>query len=387
LKVPFLDLGKLHREVGEEIAAALGRVVASDQFVLGPELDAFEAEFADYCGVRHCVGVGNGLEALELLLRAHNIGPGCEVIVPAGTFIATWLAVTRTGAVPIPVDVRADTGNIDAAGVEHAVTPRTRAIIAVHLYGQPADMTALASVARRFDLLLFEDAAQAHGARHRGRRAGSLADGAATSFYPGKNLGALGDGGAVLVDDARLARRLRMYRNYGAKRKYHHEALGTNSRLDEVQAAVLRIKLRRLDEWNARRHAIAQRYRRLLDGAIDLPAVPVWAQSAWHLFVIRHPRRDALQRHLEACGVSTMIHYPVAPHRQPCYADAYAEAAMPHAEAQCRQVLSLPICPTMTEEQCDAVAAAVLSFGTRRPPHPAPRAAQGQRAVEPIWPA
>ncbi len=363
MEVPFIDLGAMHDALADEIGAAIDCVIKTGSFILGSQVEAFEAEFAAYCGIQHCVGVGNGLEALELLMRAHDIGPGSEVIVPASTFIATWLAVTRVGATPVLVDTLEDLHNIDPSLIESVVTAKTRAIIAVHLYGQPADMDALRAVSKRLGLLLFEDAAQAHGARYRGLRVGSLADGGATSFYPTKNLGALGDGGAVLTNDATIARRVRALRNYGSERKYDHAFLGCNSRLDEIQAAILRVKLTRLDAWNDRRKVIARQYESALRfTGIALPSVPDWAESAWHLFVIRDENRDLLQEHLRVRGIATVIHYPVPPHRQPCYGSMYASVRAPHSEHAAATVLSLPMCPYMTDEQCEMVTAAVSSF-------------------------
>jgi dTDP-4-amino-4,6-dideoxygalactose transaminase len=373
VNIPFVDIPAMHRDLAEEIDGAIRRVIEAGSFVLGPQLEAFEAEFAQYCGVRHCIGVGNGLEALELLLRAHGIGPGAEVIVPAGTFIATWLAVTRVGAMPVPVDTPSDLFNIDPSLIEAVVTPKTRAIIGVHLYGQPADMDALRTIASRLGLLLFEDAAQAHGARYRGARVGALADGGATSFYPTKNLGALGDGGAVLTNDSRIAAAVRALRNYGSERKYEHGVLGCNSRLDEMQAAILRVKLARLDGWNARRNRIAGQYRAALRWArVALPLVPDWAEPAWHLFVIRFGERDALQNHLRSRGIATVIHYPVPPHRQACYAPMYSSVRAPNCEHAAATVLSLPMCPYLTDECCEFVSAAVIAFAVEAARSPQP---------------
>ncbi|HKR64756.1 MAG TPA: DegT/DnrJ/EryC1/StrS family aminotransferase, partial [Thermoanaerobaculia bacterium] len=287
--VPFLDLAAAYDELRDELDAAALRVLHSGWYILGPEVEAFEHEFASYCGARHCVGVGNGLDALQLMLTAAGIGAGDEVIVPANTYIATWLAVSRAGATPVPVEPDAATHNLDPAGVEAAITARTKAILAVHLYGQPADMTSLSAIAKRHALLLFEDAAQAHGATWHGARAGSLADAAAFSFYPGKNLGALGDAGAVTTNDAALADRVRLLRNYGSRVKYEHEVQGGNSRLDAVQAALLRVKLKRLDEWNDRRRVIARRYSSEL---ANCPHVLEGADPSWHLYVITSDRRD-----------------------------------------------------------------------------------------------
>ena len=362
MSVPFLDLGAGHREIAGELEEAALRVLRSGWYVLGPELESFEACFAAYCGVRHCVGVGSGFDALELCLRAWDIGPGDEVIVPSNTYIATWLAVSATGATPVPVEPREDTYNIDAEGIAQALSPRTRAIVPVHLYGQPADMAPIMALARERGLRVLEDAAQAHGARCRGRRAGALADAAAFSFYPSKNLGALGDGGAVTTDDPQTAARLRLLRNYGSGQKYAHAIKGRNSRLDPLQAALLLVKLRRLDEWNARRAQVAARYlERLAGSGLGLPAVPEWAQPAWHLFVVRSPQRARLQARLREKGIDTLVHYPLPPHLQPAYADLrLGRGALPVCERLHDAVLSLPIGPHMDPGATDAVVDALL---------------------------
>lgn len=362
MRVPFLDLRAVHDELGAELDAAVHRVVSSGWYLLGEELAAFEAEFAAYCGAAHCVSVGSGIDAITLALRAHGVGPGDEVIVPSNTFIATLLAVTAAGARPVPVEPDERTCNLDPARIEAAVTRRTRAVLPVHLYGQPADMRAIAEVADRHGLLVVEDAAQAHGARHRGEPVGSGPYAAAFSFYPGKNLGALGDGGAVVTSDAALADRIRLLRNYGSAVKYHHEIKGTNSRLDEIQAAVLRVKLARLDEWNARRAEVARRYLAGLAGVpgLALPVVEPWAGTSWHLFVVRTERRDALRERLAAAGVETIIHYPVPAHLSPAYADlGHGAGSFPTAERLAEQVLSLPMGPHLPDEAVDTVIAAV----------------------------
>ena len=300
MTIPFLDLKAGHDELRGELDAAYRRVMDAGWFVLGREVEAFEAEFAAYCGVPYCIGVGNGLEVLELILRGYGIGRGDEVIVPAHTFIATWLAVAAVGATPVPADVDEATGNIEPAAVERVISPHTCAVIPVHLYGQPADMNALQRLARADQLLIIEDAVQAHGARWHGRRTGGLGDAAAFSFYPGKNLGALGDGGAITTHDAELAERGAAAAQYGSRGKYVHECRGTNSRLDELQAAFLRVKLTHLDNWNERRRVVAAEYRRQLRGCpgVSLPKIVDGAEPAWHLFVIRHPRRDRLHDYL-----------------------------------------------------------------------------------------
>ncbi|UQI47365.1 DegT/DnrJ/EryC1/StrS family aminotransferase [Streptomyces sp. HU2014] len=365
MNVPFLDLKAPYRELRADIDAALGRVAASGRYLLGPELDAFEAEFAAYCGNEHCVAVGSGCDALELALRALGIGPGDEVVVPAHTFIATWLAVSATGARPVPVDPSPDGLSMDLGLVEAALTPRTRAVLPVHLYGHPADMDPLLELAGRHGLAVVEDAAQAHGARYRGRRTGS-GHVVAFSFYPGKNLGAMGDGGAVVTADAAVAERVRLLRNFGSREKYRHEVRAGNSRLDEFQAAVLRAKLPRLDAWNARRAAVAARYREGLAGlpGIVLPEAAPWADPVWHLYVIRSAERDALRRELDRAGVATLIHYPVPPHRSPAYADDPAgapEGTHPRTERLAAQVLSLPLGPHLGDDEAGAVVAAVAA--------------------------
>jgi dTDP-3-amino-3,4,6-trideoxy-alpha-D-glucose transaminase len=349
--VPFLDLAAAYQELRAGLDAASARVLASGRYVLGPELEAFEAEFAAYCGVRHCVGVGNGLQALELALRALGVGPGDEVLVPSNTYIATWLAVTAVGARPVPVEPAPDTCNMDPARIEPAITARTRAVIPVHLYGQPADMARIGEIARRHGLRVLEDAAQAHGAACGGRRAGALGDAAGFSFYPTKNLGGFGDGGAVTTDDAGLARAVRALRSYGGLRPNQHDERGGNSRLDELQAALLRVKLAHLDAWNARRAAVARCYlEELAELPLALPGVPPWAEPAWHLFVVRAARREALRAALADAGVATLVHYPTPPHLQPAYRElGLAPGALPIAERLHAEVLSLPMGPHLGE--------------------------------------
>jgi len=365
MKVPFLDLKFAYAELREEIDAAYRRVMDSSSFILGEEVDAFEREFATYCGVNSCVGVANGLDALHLLLRAYEIGEGQEVIVPSNTYIATWLAVSYTGAKPIPVEPDERTYNLDATRLEEAITSRTKAIIAVHLYGQPADMDAINSIAAPLGIKVIEDAAQAHGARYHGKRTGGLSDAAAFSFYPSKNLGAFGDAGAITTNDSQLADRLRVLRNYGSRSKYHNEVRGVNSRLDELQAALLRAKLPRLDEWNDRRRLLAASYLRSLEGVPDLtlPFVPAYADPAWHLFVVRHPNRDALQKHLDEASISTMIHYPCPPHLQEAYGEfEAAPGSFPIAERMADEVLSLPIGPHVPMAEGEFVVSELSSF-------------------------
>lgn len=362
MKVPFLDLKTPHQELKTELEAAFTRVLDSGWYIVGKELESFEASFAEYCDVKHCIGVGNGLDAIHLLLEAYGIGPGDEVLVPSNTFIATWLAVTRTGAKPIAVEPDPYTYNIDPAAIEAAITPRTAAIIPVHLYGQPADMDIIIRIAEHHKLVVIEDAAQAQGARYRGRPVGSLGHAAATSFYPGKNLGALGDGGAVLTDDAAIADKVRELRNYGSKVKYRHDKLGYNSRLDELQAALLSVKLHHLDAWNARRREIARQYEKRIDHPeIRMPFVPNWATPVWHLFVVRTPRRDELQQHLKQHGVETLVHYPIPPHLQQCYV-GIVNKSLPISELMASEILSLPIYPSMTKTEVDHVIKSLAAF-------------------------
>lgn len=358
---PFLDLRALNLRHAAALRAALDRVLESGVFVLGPELTAFEHEFAAYCGATHCVGVGCGLDALGLALRGWGIGPGDEVIVPSNTYVATWLAVTHTGATPVPVEPRIDTYNIDADRVGDAITGRTRAVIAVHLYGQPADMDPICAVARSRGIKVLEDAAQAHGARYKGRRAGSLGDAAAFSFYPAKNLGALGDGGAVVTNDTDLADRVRRLRNYGSTTKNRNEEAGFNSRLDELQAAFLRVKLDALDGENAVRRTLAAHMSHGLGAtAVALPAVPEWAEPVWHQYVVRHAARDEAMQRLEGAGIEAMIHYPTPPHMQPAYADSpLGRARLPLSEKIHREVLSLPLNPSMGEADVDRIVRAL----------------------------
>ena len=359
--IPFLDLKAPHVELREEINAAIARVVDSGWYILGPEVDAFESEYAAYCEARHCIGLANGLDALHLALRAMDVGPGDEVIVPSNTYIATWLAVSQCGATPVPVEPDARTYNIDPSLIEAAITPRTKVILPVHLYGQPADMDPILAIARKHGLRVLEDAAQAHGARYKGQRIGAHGDAVAWSFYPGKNLGALGDGGAVTTDDPELADRIRVLRNYGSRVKYVNEVQGYNSRLDPLQAAVLRVKLAHLDAWNARRAAVAGAYLQGLgDSGLLLPHVPEWAAPAWHLFVVRHPQRDALQQRLSEVGVGTLIHYPIPPHKQAAYAVAgFAPDAFPLASRMADEVLSLPMGPHLASEDAKRVIGAM----------------------------
>ena len=348
--IPFLDLKAPHVELREEINAAITRVVDSGWYILGPEVDAFEAEYATYCAATHCVGLANGLDALHLALRAMDVRPGDEVIVPSNTYIATWLAVSQCGATPVPVEPDYRTYNMDPSLIEAAITKRTKVILPVHLYGLPVDLDPILAIARKYGLRVLEDGAQAHGARYKGQRVGAHGDAVAWSFYPGKNLGALGDGGAVTTNDAELADRIRVLRNYGSRVKYVNEVQGYNSRLDPIQAAALRVKLTYLDVWNARRAEIANAYLQGLDGdGLVLPHVPEWAVPAWHLFVVQLKQRNAVQQRLENAGVRTLIHYPIPPHKQAAYSAAgFAPDAFPVATQMADEVMSLPIGPHLS---------------------------------------
>ncbi len=363
MKVPFLNLRDAYVELRPELDEAYHRAMNSGWYILGGEVEAFEREYAAYCGARYCVGVGNGLDALHLVLRAWEIGPGDEVIVPANTYIATWLAVSYAGARPVPVEPDPHTCNLDPRRIEEAITPRTRAILPVHLYGLPADMAPIMEIAAKRGLRVLEDAAQAHGARNDKRRVGGLGHAAGFSFYPGKNLGAFGDGGAVVTDDENLAARVAALRNYGSAVKYHNEFKGFNSRLDELQAALLRVRLKRLDEWNSRRREHAQYYLGALASAgVKLPVTPSGLDHAWHLFVIWFGERDRLQQYLAAHGVDTMIHYPIPPHLQPAYSElGLQRGAFPISEAMHEQTLSLPIGPHLRDDERSYVAEQVIA--------------------------
>ena len=362
MKIPFLDLKAPHVELRNELRAAFERVLDSGWYIQGDELLRFEKEFAEYCEVEHCIGVGNGLDALHLILRAYAIGEGDEVIVPSNTYIATWLAASYAGAIPIPVDPDLRTYNLDPTKIEAAITQRTKAIIVVHLYGQPADMDAINTIAKKYNLKVIEDAAQAHGARYKGKRVGTLGDAAGFSFYPGKNLGAIGDGGAVTTNDPELAEKVRVLCNYGSRVKYHNEVKGYNSRLDELQAAFLREKLKVLDNWNDRRKLIATEYLNALSTSnLVLPHVPVWADPVWHLFVVRNQQRDQLQKRLSDSGITTMIHYPIPPHFQGAYSElGYASGSFPIAECIHREVLSLPMGPHLSSDDLSKVISIVI---------------------------
>jgi dTDP-4-amino-4,6-dideoxygalactose transaminase len=361
--IPLVDLTAAYQELAAEIDAAVARVIASGRYIGGTEVEAFEEAYASYCGAAHCVGVGNGLDALHLALRAMDVGPGDEVILASNSYIATLLAVSMAGATPVLVEPDPATHNLDPARIEAAITERTRVLLPTHLYGQPADLEPMLELARKHGLKVLEDAAQAHGARYKGQRLGAHGDAVAWSFYPTKNLGAMGDAGTVTTSDPEIARRVRMMGNYGSSKCYVNEVRGFNSRLDPLQAAILAVKLRRLDEWNDRRRSIAALYADALAGtSLALPAVPDWADPVWHLYVIQSPDRDQLAGRLADTGIQTLIHYPIPPHLQQAYADLQLpKGSFPIAERLADTVLSLPIGPHLSAQQAEEVAAAARS--------------------------
>ncbi|HLP98570.1 MAG TPA: DegT/DnrJ/EryC1/StrS family aminotransferase [Sideroxyarcus sp.] len=364
MTVPFLDLAAGHAQLGADIDLAIQRVVRSSHFVLGEEVEQFEREFSAYTEAAHCIGLGNGLDALHLALRAMGVGPDDEVIVPAHTFIATWLAVSHCGATPVPVEPSEDSYNMDPQRIEAALTERTKVIMPVHLYGLPADLDTILPLARRHGLRVLEDAAQCHGARYKGRRIGAHGDAVAWSFYPTKNLGAMGDGGAVTCADPALAERIRLLRNYGSREKYVNDIRGFNSRLDPMQAAILRAKLKHLDSWNEQRRLLAQRYaQELADSGFILPAATTDADHVWHLYVIRSPQRSRLANWLASQEIATQIHYPIPPHLQSAYADlGLARGSFGIAERLADELISLPMWPQMEHAMQDRVIAALRKF-------------------------
>ncbi|MCC6499821.1 MAG: DegT/DnrJ/EryC1/StrS family aminotransferase [Anaerolineales bacterium] len=365
MSVPFLDLKAQYGELRDELDQAYRRVMDSGWYILSDEVRAFEQEFAEYLGVKHCVGVGNGLEALQLIFMAYGIGAGDEVIVPANTYIASWLSVSYVGATPIPVEPNPLTHNVDPSRISPAITKRTKAIMPVHLYGQPTEMVEIWKLAEQHGLRIVEDSAQAHGVKYMGRLAGNLGSAAAFSFYPTKNLGAFGDAGAVTTNDDELADKIRVLRNYGSRKKYFNEVRGHNSRLDPLQAAFLRVKLTHLDEWNARRAKLASYYLERLKGlpGLGLPEIAPQAEHGWHIFAITHANRDGLKSYLDERGVDTLIHYPIPPHLSDAYADlGYQTGDFPLTEKLAKSVLSLPIGPHVRQEQADHVIECVKGF-------------------------
>jgi dTDP-4-amino-4,6-dideoxygalactose transaminase len=361
--IEFLNLKEINKRHNQEILRVVKKVIDSGWYILGREVEAFEEEFADYCGAKFCVGVASGLDALHLILRAYGIGKGDEVIVPSNTYIATWLAVNYAQAIPVPVEPDIKTYNIDPDKIEGKITNKTKAIITVHLYGQSCDMDRINETAKRYNIKVIEDSAQAQGTLYKGRKSGSLADASGFSFYPGKNLGALGDGGAITTDDKELARRIRSLRNYGSEKKYYNQDKGFNSRLDEIQAAILRVKLRYLDKENESRKKIAKRYlKQIKNPKIILPYVPDYTDPVWHLFVVRCSARDLLGEYLKQEGIETMIHYPIPPHRQNAYKE-FSSMAFAVSEKIHNEVLSLPIGPYLNKEQVKFIYEKINNFG------------------------
>lgn len=367
MKVPFLDLKSSWEELQQELEDAALRSLRSGHYIGGPEVEAFEVEFAKFVQAHHCVGVANGLDALHLALRALGVGPGDEVIVPSNTFIATWLAVSEVGAIAVAVEPNEQSFNIDPAKIVAAITSRTKAIIPVHLYGQPADIDPILEIARRYGLYVIEDAAQAHGALYKGVPIGSHGDIVTWSFYPGKNLGAAGDAGAVTTNDSTLANKIAVLRNYGSQQRYINEVQGLNSRLDPVQAAILRVKLHHLSEWNGRRSTIAAQYSQAFAKTrLILPEVPDWAEPSWHLYCVRHEKRSEMRALLEGAGIETLVHYPIPPHLQNAYVNqGYARGSFPIAEAMADNLISLPIGPTLDKNQVECVISAVIAADER----------------------
>ncbi|NJK78489.1 MAG: DegT/DnrJ/EryC1/StrS family aminotransferase [Chloroflexaceae bacterium] len=368
MQVPFVDLQAQHQAIRAEIDEAIAAVISKGDFILGKAVSLFEEEFAAFCEAKYAIGVDSGTSALELLLRAYEIGPGDEVITTANTFIATALGVSSVGAKPVLVDIDPVTYNMDVSKVEQAITERTKAILPVHLYGQPADMDPIIELARKHNLYVMEDAAQAHGARYKGKRVGSLADGGAFSFYPAKNLGACGDGGAVVTNDPEIADRLMLLRNYGQRKKYYHESIGYNHRLDTMQAGILRIKLRNLSAWNEARRRHAQRYNELFANTdVVYPVEMDGVESVWHLYVVRVEEREALQKYLSEQGISTGIHYPVPIHVQEAYKSlGYPEGSFPITEQYAPQIVSLPMFAELTDEAIQYVVEHILAFVEQR---------------------
>lgn len=368
VKVPYLDLKAQYRSIKPEIDAAIARVLDSCQFVLGSEVAAFEQDFAAYCGAKECIALNSGTSALHLALLAAGVGPGDEVITAPFTFVASVAAVTYAGARPVLVDIDPRSFTIDPAAIEAAITPRTKAILPVHLYGQAADMDPILDIARRHGLIVIEDAAQAHGAKYKGRPVGSLADLACFSFYPGKNLGAYGEGGAVTTNNPEYASTIRMLRDWGQDRKYHHVLRGFNYRMEGFQGAILRVKLRHLDRWTEARRAIVNRYNKLLtDAGVETPTEMPWGRHVYHVYTLRTDDRDGLQAALHAEGIQTGIHYPVPVHLQPAYADlGYGRGAFPHSEKAATEVLSLPLYPEMPPSSVSLVAEAVKTALSRK---------------------
>ena len=368
IKVPYLDLKAQYHSIKPEIDAAIASVLESCQFILGSEVASFEQEFAAYCSASECIALNSGTSALHLALLAAGVGPGHEVITVPFTFVASVAAVIYAGARPVLVDIDPRSFNMDPAAVEAAITPRTKAILPVHLYGQTADMDPIMEIARRHGLLVIEDAAQAHGAKYKGRTAGSIGDIACFSFYPAKNLGAYGEGGAVTTSNPEYARTIRMLRDWGADRKYHHMLRGYNYRMEGFQGAILRVKLRHLERWTEARRVVAAQYNELLaDSGVELPKEMPWARHVYHLYTLRADDRDSLQAALQAEGIQTAVHYAVPAHLQPAYADlGYGKGDLPQSEKAAKEVLSLPLYPELTSNQIQRVSQALTSLAAAR---------------------
>lgn len=373
MQVPFLDLKAQHAPILDEITEKVHEIVKNAAYVLGSEVSALEEEYAEWCGTKYAVGVDSGLSALKLLLMANGIGPGDEVIVPTNSFMATAAAVTFAGATPVMVDNHPDSYNMDPDRIEAAITPKTKAIMPVHLYGAPADMDPILEIAEKHGLMVFEDSAQGHGSTYKGRKAGSLAHGAGFSFYPGKNLGAGGDAGILTTNDPEVVKQVKALRNCGQFEKYIHEVAPFNHRLDNLQAAILRIKLRHIDEWNAGRQRAAAKYNELLAGVdgVVAPTTYDWSEPVWHLYVIRVNNRDAFRSYLQERGVSTALHYPLPIHLQPYYKDlGYKQGDMPVAEAYMDQIVSLPMFPELTDEHIEYTVDTIKAFMAEHAPAP-----------------
>ena len=362
MNIPFLDLQATYDELQVDIDASVKRVLQSGSYILGPEVESFEREYSDYCEAKFCIGVGNGFDAIYIALKALGIGAGDEVLVPANTYIATWLAVSQCGAIPVPIEPSMDTYNINPSLFSKAITKKTKAIIAVHLYGQPAPLDEILNFASEFDLRVIEDAAQAHGASYQGRKIGAHSDMVTWSFYPGKNLGAFGDGGAITTDNEELARKAAVIRNYGSKYKYINDVKGLNSRLDPLQAAILRVKLSKLDEWNTRRKEIAEMYDKgFKSTGLFSPREECNSNSSWHLYVLRHSNRDVIVKKLNDLGINVLIHYPIPPHLQKAYGSlGYVRGAFPIAEKLSDEVFSLPIGPHLPRVNVEKIIQSVL---------------------------
>lgn len=357
MNIPFLDIKAGYIELKSELDAAVVKTLESGRYILGEEVESFEREFAAFCGAKYCVSVGNGLDALHLSLLALKVGPGDEVIVPSNTYIATWLAISQCGATPIPVEPDLITYNIDVKKIEQAVTSKTKGILPVHLFGNPVDIDSIVDIGNKYSIKILEDGAQAHGALYKNKKIGGHGNIVAWSFYPGKNLGAFGDGGAITTDNEDLAESIKALRNYGSKVKYVNDVRGFNSRLDPVQASVLRIKLRNLERWNSRRKCIADMYiKRINNKKIIKPKIEEGSSSAWHLFVVQHENRNNFQKYLASKGIETLIHYPIPPHRQKAYSDfSFKDNNFPIADFLANSIISLPIGPHLDDQSINYI--------------------------------